>query len=127
MNRFTELYRKRIFVFKDVAVEAAFFFKEDVAWNEEGEKVLKKHEGISNVFSEYADVLDKLQNFDHSAVEEASRDFMKKSGLSGKQFIHPARVAITGRLVSPGFFETVSLLGKERAVKRLHQAATKLK
>jgi len=127
MDHFTELYRKRVFILKDLPTEAAFFFKEDVDWDEEGEKVLKKKEGMAEVFSKYADVLEKLDEFDHVTIENASRDFMKELGLSGKQFMHPARVAVTGRTVSPGFFETVSLLGKERSVQRLREAAKKLK
>jgi len=47
--------------------------------------------------------------------------------FSGKQFIHPARIAITGRTVSPSFFETVSLVGKEVSVKRLRAASDRLK
>jgi glutamyl-tRNA synthetase len=48
---------------------------------------------------------------------------MKELGLSGKEFIHPCRVALTGRTVSPGFFDTVFLTGKKRAVERLRNAA----
>ena len=48
---------------------------------------------------------------------------MKEIGLSGKEFIHPCRVAVTGRSVSPGFFDTLALLGKDKAVKRLKNAA----
>jgi len=127
MERFTELYRKRIFVLKDLPEEAAFFFKDEVEWNDEGAEVLKKHDDLSEVFSGYADQLESLDDFGHESVEKASRDYMKKKGLSGKQFIHPARIAMTGRLVSPGFFETVSLLGKELSVKRLRAASQKLK
>lgn len=125
-GRFVELYRKRIFVLKDLAEEARFFFCGEVSWNEEGETVLRGNPKMPEAFDRYADRLEALRDFSHDAVEAASREFMKEMGLSGKQFIHPARVAVTGRLVSPGFFETLSLLGKDKTVHRLRSAARKL-
>ena len=56
-------------------------------------------------------------------IEEKSRALMKELGMSGKEFIHPCRFAVTGRSVSPGFFETISLLGKKKAVERLRNAS----
>jgi glutamyl-tRNA synthetase len=41
--------------------------------------------------------------------------------------IHPARLALTGFGVSPGLFETMALLGKDRVVVRLRKAVALLK
>jgi len=127
MNRFTGLYRERVVVLGDLPEASRFFFDEDVEWDEEGDKVLRKFEGIGDAFLKYADILEGLGDFGHESVEKASRDFMKDAGLSGRKFIHPARVAITGRTASPGFFETVSLLGKPATIKRLRDAADRLR
>jgi glutamyl-tRNA synthetase len=127
MDRFTALYRERVFVLKDLPAETAFFFRDEAPWDEEGDRVLKKDAKLSEIFVKYADCLAGLSDFGHESVEKASREFMAAAGVSGKQFIHPCRIAVTGRMVSPGFFETVSLVGKDRAVKRLRAAAEKLK
>jgi glutamyl-tRNA synthetase len=127
MDRFTALYRERVFVLKDLPTETTFFFKDEAPWDEEGEAVLKKDVKLPEIFVKYADCLAALPDFGHESVEKASRDFMKEIGVTGKQFIHPCRVAVTGRMVSPGFFETLSLVGKDRVVKRLRAAAEKLK
>jgi glutamyl-tRNA synthetase len=37
--------------------------------------------------------------------------------------IHPARVALTGRSVSPGLFEVMELLGRGRTVERLRSVS----
>ena len=126
MDRFVELLRPRIFVLKDLVEQARFFFQEDVQWSEEDGAVLKQNPKMGEVFARYADVLQGLGDFGTESVEIASRAMMQELGLSGKQFIHPSRIAITGRTVSPGFFETVSLVGKERSVRRLRAAAEKL-
>lgn len=127
MDRFTALYRERVFVMKDLGVETAFFFRDAADWDEEGDKVLKKDPKLPEIFVKYADCLAGLPDFGHESVEKASREFMTQVGVTGKQFIHPCRIAVTGRMVSPGFFETVSLVGKDRSVKRLRAAAEKLK
>jgi glutamyl-tRNA synthetase len=127
MDRFTALYRERVFVLKDLPSETAFSFKDEAPWDEEGDKVLKKDAKLPEIFVKYADCLAALPDFGHESVEKASREFMTAVGVSGKQFIHPCRIAVTGRMVSPGFFDTVSLVGKERSVKRLRAAAEKLK
>jgi glutamyl-tRNA synthetase len=38
----------------------------------------------------------------------------------------PIRVAVTGRTVSPGLFETLRVLGRERSLERLARAREKL-
>jgi glutamyl-tRNA synthetase len=43
-------------------------------------------------------------------------------GLKAGDVIHPARVALTGRKVSPGIFEVMALLGKERVLDRIDGA-----
>jgi len=83
----------------------------------------RKDPRLKKSFESYAGLLEKLPNFEVKTIEEESRALMKELGLTGKEFIHPCRVAITGRSVSPGFFETVSLLGKKKAVERLKKAA----
>jgi len=42
------------------------------------------------------------------------------------EVIMPARIALTGKKVSPGIFDVILLLGRERTVKRLRDAADRL-
>lgn len=47
-------------------------------------------------------------------------------GLKAGQLFMPIRVAVTGRTVSPGLFETLRVIGQERCLERLDQAIAKL-
>jgi glutamyl-tRNA synthetase len=40
-------------------------------------------------------------------------------------WVHPIRVAVSGRTEGPGLFEMLGLLGKERTLRRLESAAEK--
>jgi glutamyl-tRNA synthetase len=56
------------------------------------------------------------------SVEAALREAVERSGLKAKAVFQPLRVALTGTTISPGIFETVALIGRERALGRIHSA-----
>jgi glutamyl-tRNA synthetase len=49
-------------------------------------------------------------------------EWLKGKGLELKDVAQPVRVGLTGRSVSPGLFEVIELLGKERTLARLDHA-----
>lgn len=124
LEKLVALFQERIFTLGQFPDLCAFFFEEELTYTEEAAKEFKKDTRLKEAFSKYADMLSGLDSFEVKIVEERSRELMKNLGMSGKEFIHPSRVALTGRSVSPGFFDTVSLLGKEKCVKRLRAAAS---
>ena len=60
-----------------------------------------------------------LETFDPASLETALRGVAEARGLKAGTLIHAVRVAVTGRTVSPGLFEVLSLLGRERVRRRL--------
>ena len=123
LERLVLLFQERIFTLAQFPDLAQFFFEEKIEYGPEAMGEFRKDPRLKKAFESYAGLLDKLPNFEVKTIEEESRALMKELGLTGKEFIHPCRVAVTGRSVSPGFFETVSLLGKKKAVERLKKAA----
>ena len=67
--------------------------------------------------------LGELEPFSAEAIETALRAVAERLGLSPRKAFQPIRVAVTGSTVSPGLFESLELLGKERALARLRAAA----
>ena len=61
----------------------------------------------------------QLPEFEKTALEASLRATAEQHGLKAGALIHPTRVAVTGRAVSPGLFEVLELLGRERVLKRL--------
>jgi glutamyl-tRNA synthetase len=55
-------------------------------------------------------------------VEPALRGAVERTGMKAKQMFQPLRVALTGSTVSPGIFETVALVGRDRALERIDKA-----
>lgn len=48
-------------------------------------------------------------------------------GLGAGKLIHPLRVALTGNMASPGIFDVLALLGRERALERMRQGVTRIR
>ena len=58
-----------------------------------------------------------------AALEAKTNDWLAKSGLQIKDVAQPARVALTGRTASPGMFQVLFVLGRERSIARLKSGA----
>jgi glutamyl-tRNA synthetase len=66
------------------------------------------------------DTLSELTGpFDVQAVEAALTTFVERSGLKPSAVYQPLRVALAGRAVSPGIFETVAVLGRDETLSRI--------
>jgi len=63
-----------------------------------------------------------LDVFDETAIENAIKSCAESNGLNAGKLIQPLRVALTGKPVGPGIFETLILLGKEKVIQRLEDA-----
>ena len=57
--------------------------------------------------------------FDEASLEQAVRELAIARGVKAGSLIHAARIAVTGRMVSPGLFEMLVLLGRARVLARL--------
>ena len=57
--------------------------------------------------------------FEPAALESALRSVAEERGIKAGVLIHATRVAVTGQAVSPGLFEVLALVGRDRVVERL--------
>jgi len=60
--------------------------------------------------------------FEPLALEAALRALAEQGGEKFGPLIHPLRLALTGRTFSPGIFDVLSALGRERALRRIADA-----
>jgi glutamyl-tRNA synthetase len=60
--------------------------------------------------------------FDHEHLERALKGILTEFSLRMNDLAQPLRVALTARTASPGIYEVMLLLGRERTISRLRQA-----
>ena len=73
-----------------------------------------------------ADALEGVTPFAHDPLERAARALAEAEGVKFGDVVMPARIALTGKKVSPGIFDVMLLLGRERTLARLRDAAARL-
>jgi glutamyl-tRNA synthetase len=70
--------------------------------------------------------LEALPRWDAAAVESGFQETLVAHGLKLGMLAQPVRVAVTGGTVSPGIYEVLDVLGRERSLARLRAAASAL-
>jgi glutamyl-tRNA synthetase len=73
---------------------------------------------------EFREELAKQDAFDHVSLEQLMQRFMETKQIKANQIIHALRVAVTGKSVGLGMFETLEILGKARVLKRIDRAVS---
>lgn len=68
------------------------------------------------------DGLGGLGEFKHAQIEQVFNSIVAKHGVKLGAVAQPVRVAMTGNTVSPGIYDVLEIVGKERSLKRLKKA-----
>jgi glutamyl-tRNA synthetase len=83
---------------------------------------LDGHELDPNVLAEAERTLGEVEPFTAETIEQALRSLAERLGLKPRDAFQPIRIAVTGSKVSPGLFESLELLGKQKSIARLSSA-----
>jgi glutamyl-tRNA synthetase len=101
-----------------------FLFEAPVEDEKAWAKVMKA--GTAEVLEAVAEALTPVDPFEPAPIEAALAPLLERFDLKPGRLYQPIRVAITGTSVSPGIFESLAVLGRERALERIRAAATRL-
>ncbi|MBI4839171.1 MAG: glutamate--tRNA ligase, partial [Nitrospirae bacterium] len=105
----------------ELANSLRYYIAEEVEYNEKAkEKFL--NEKSRELLAELKNSLTSLTEFSHQELEKAFKAVTEKHGVKLKDLAQPVRVAMTGGAESPGIFEVLEVLGREKTLKRLDKA-----
>jgi glutamyl-tRNA synthetase len=97
-----------------------FLFEEPVEDEKAWAKVMKP--GSDKLLEAASAALTAVEPFDAASIEFALAPILERFEVKAGRLYQPIRVAITGSSVSPGIFESVAVLGREKTLKRLSAA-----
>ncbi|HNX29238.1 MAG TPA: glutamate--tRNA ligase [Syntrophomonadaceae bacterium] len=121
-NNVVGLLKSRAKTLLDLVAMADYFFNDIFEYDEKGvEKYFKAADTI-NYLNGLLLLTESAQSFSADELETEIRSLAAHNGLKAAQIIHPARLALTGRTATPGLFEIMELLGKDKCVTRLNRA-----
>jgi glutamyl-tRNA synthetase len=123
--RIVEALGDRIKVFGDILLQAAFFFGDEVAFDDKAFAKRVLAPGAADRLADYRGWLAEQTAFDAPTLEKATQDLMATKGLGLGDIVHAVRIAVTGVPIGPGLFDTLSVLGKETCLRRIDRTLAK--
>jgi len=121
--RLIELLRPRAKRLTDFVDQARPFLLETVEYEPHAVTTHLRVPRLSEHVMALVRALRDVVPFDEPHVETAVRQTAEQQDIKAAPLIHATRLAVTGRTASPGLFEVLVLLGRERTVARLEQLA----
>ena len=108
----------------DIPAMAKCFVSDDFPFDEKAvEKRLKKP-GVKALLLDLVERFSKVGDWSAPALEAVVKELSQGNGMG--PWVHPVRVAVSGRGEGIGLFEMLQLLGRDTTLARLRKAAETL-
>ncbi len=104
---------------------SAFPFIQDAITVDEKAKTKHLTPEVAPLLSELAAKLKTVEPLTHDNIEKVFSDIVNPRGLKLGKLAQPVRVALTGGTVSPGIFDVIEVMGRDKVVARI-EAAVKM-
>lgn len=113
----------------DVARQAAVYLRDEVVYEDDAvaKQWMKDPARAAALLAAARRALDGVAGWDAESLEPALRGAAEAEGVGAGKLFQPLRVALTGSAASPGMFDVLTLLGRERSLARVDAALGRLK
>jgi glutamyl-tRNA synthetase len=101
-----------------------FLFEQPKTDEKSWRKVMK--DGALPLLSEALEALRAVEPFEPAELESSLGRILAEHDVKPGKLYQPIRVAISGTSVSPGIFESLAVLGKDRSIERIERALERL-
>ncbi len=105
----------------EMADSMRYYIADEVEYDEKarGKFLVKDSLSLLKALSER---LQSLDDFTHDTLEVVFKELCEKAEIKLKKLAQPVRVSLTGGTASPGIYELIEVIGKEKTIKRLEKA-----
>jgi glutamyl-tRNA synthetase len=119
VEQLVTVLRDRSKTLLEMAEKAAPFLGPDVSIEPEAQLFLTTQ--VKPALTRLYSIIEQ-SSFDHAELERGFKAVLTDTGLTMNQLAQPVRAALTGRAISPGIFDVMLLLGRDRTLLRLRKA-----
>ena len=105
----------------ELAKSLRYYIVEYVEYDEKAKNKFLNEKSLL-LFKDLKAGLESLPEFSHRELEMLFKAIIEKHGVKLGALAQPVRVAMTGGAESPGIFEVLEVVGKEKTIKRLDRA-----
>lgn len=113
----------RCATYVELANDLDYFFRKDdeLVYEDKAKRKFLTPDFVPNL-ERLERIVETTEPFNEERLEVQIKAWSESEDLKMKLIAQPARAALTGRLRSPGLYETLVILGKESALTRLRRA-----
>jgi len=114
-------FHDRMKTFVEIVTLSEYFFNDDYKMDPEAKEKYIDKPGVKDIIVKLKDKLSKTTPFTRDNIEVSFKGLAEQLKVKLGEVIHPARALLTGRTESPGIYDVVEVLGKEKTIKRLER------
>lgn len=123
LMRILEGASDRVKVAGDILDYPEFFVADDaLEYDEKAVNKRLKKEGAAELLDKFKSTLAAIEPFDAEQTEAALKQFVEQEVIKIGDIIHALRVAVTGKGVGIGMFDSLEIIGKESCLARIDRA-----
>ena len=113
--------RERAKTLVELAASLRYYIAEDVEYNEKAKAKFLNEKSLP-LLIELKERITPLADFSVHEIEGIFMGITERHGIKLGNLAQPVRVAVTGGTESPGIFEVLEVMGKEKTMRRLEKA-----
>jgi len=117
--RLLDLYKDRRRNKKEFAYSLRPFLSDDFPFEVAGVEKHLMDEDLPKLLPKLQGDFERIVDFTAENIEKALRERADKEGVKAAYFIHALRILVLGMKVSPGIFEVLELMGKDKTIQRM--------
>lgn len=118
--------KDKVRLFSEVPNAVNFLLKEDFDIDEQSLEKVRGNPAAKNLLSSLRSAFASVKNWSADEAKAALNESALAAGAKPGQWMFPLRVALTGRSHGPDLGDVMTLLGRERCMKRIFQLAEKI-
>jgi glutamyl-tRNA synthetase len=126
MQKLVKILTERSHTLAEMKNSALPFVQESIVMDE---KAKAKHltPDIAPLLAELAGKLKTLEPLVHDEIEKVFNEIVTAKGMKLGKLAQPVRVALTGGTVSPGIYDVIEVMGRDKVISRIEAAIEMIK
>ena len=120
-----DLLKVRARTMDDIVRQAVPYFRDTITYDPDSvAKTWKDRAATADILARIRQALEETTTWETGPLEESLRVLAEQLGLGEKagKLFQPLRVALTGLMASPGIFDVLLMLGRDRSLSRIDAA-----
>jgi glutamyl-tRNA synthetase len=120
LSKAIDTLKERAKTLLELAYSLRFYVAEDIEYDEKAKTKFLNEKSLPYLV-DVREELSRLDNFILPEIEKVFLSIVEKHNIKLGNLAQPVRVAVTGKAESPGIFEVLEILGREKTLKRLEK------